>query len=264
MAIGVFDSGVGGLTVFSSLAKNFPKLDMYYLGDTARVPYGSRSKDTIIRYSLECAEYLISNFSIEALVVACNTASSYALDVLRHAYGIPVIGVVEPGAEKALSVSESGKIGVIGTRGTIRSGSYRAMLESKCKNDSLEIYEKACPLFVPLVEEMMIDNDIARLTVKNYLDSLTDSGIDTLILGCTHYPVLKNLIKDIYPAIKVVDSSEVILEYVKALPINFMEYGNRNIFVTDESPAFETLKNVLVGGTPIKLATLEPLPIKQY
>jgi glutamate racemase len=255
MAIGIFDSGVGGLTVFNSISSRFPKLDIYYLGDTARVPYGSRSQETIIGYSLECAGYLVSNFNVDSIVIACNTASSYAVEAIEKKFVLPVTGVVLPGAEQALKVSKTGRIGVIGTRATVRSGSYRKALELLADRP-LAIFEKACPLFVPIVEEMMADTQIAELTVKNYLNELAEKDIDTLILGCTHYPVLKPLISKLYPDFNIVDSAQVIIEHLEHCGINFEETGIRKLFVTDESPAFEQLKNELAGGAPTERISL--------
>jgi len=244
MSIGIFDSGIGGLTVFKEIAKEFPKADIYYLGDTARVPYGNKSKETIIRYSIECADFLVKNFDVDILIVACNTASSHALDTLKKYLQIPVIGVVIPGAEMAVKTTKNKKVGVIGTIATIRSNAYKEAIEKLDKD--IELYQKACPLFVPLVEEGMIDNQIAELVIKEYLQEIIDKGIDTLILGCTHYPLLKDTIKNIYPDISIVDSSQNIVSHIKNLKINTEENSIRHIYITDESPAFEKLKNLLV------------------
>jgi glutamate racemase len=257
MPIGVFDSGIGGLTVFKEIAASFPKVDLYYLGDTARVPYGNKSKTTIIRYSVECASYLYHNYNVDAIVIACNTASSYALDTLKEILPIPVIGVVQPGAESAVKVSKNKKIGVIGTSATIKSNSYLETLKNLDKD--LEIYQKACPLFVPLVEEGWIDNEVAKLTVKEYLDNLVKTGIDTLILGCTHYPLLKNTIKGLYPHLNIVDSSVAIVEHLKNIKLNIEETGKRKIFITDESHAFDKLKNMLVGDIKTEKIELSDL-----
>jgi len=244
MSIGIFDSGVGGLTVFKEINKEFPKANIYYLGDTARVPYGNKSKETIIRYSIECANYL-RNFNIDVLVIACNTASSHALNVLRDYLDIEVIGVIEPGVETALKYTKNKKIGVIGTQATIRSNSYKnKLLEA---DNTLEIYQKPCPLFVPLVEEGMIDNHIAEMVVKEYLDDLVAKGIDTLILGCTHYPLLKNTIQKLYPNITIVDSSKATAQYLKRYFSDFQEEGEKKVFITDESQNFIKLKNFLIG-----------------
>lgn len=257
MSIGIFDSGIGGLTVFKEVAEKFPKADIYYLGDTARVPYGNKSKETIIRYSIECATYLYHNFNIEVLIIACNTASSYALDTLKKILPIPVIGVVRPGAESALKFTKNKKVGVIGTVATIRSGSYEK--ELKELNPDLEIYQKPCPLFVPLVEEGWIDNEIAKLTVKEYLQDLIDKEIDTLILGCTHYPLLKNTIKNLYPHINIVDSSIAIVEHINRLNIELNGNGNRHILITDESHAFDNFKKMLIGNVKTEKIQLSDL-----
>jgi glutamate racemase len=243
MSIGIFDSGIGGLTVFREISKEFPQADIYYLGDTARVPYGNKSKETVIRYSIEAANYLRS-FGIDALIIACNTASSYALDLLRENLDIPVIGVVEPGVETALKYTKNRKVGVIGTSATIRSNSYRFLLEK----NSISVYQKACPLFVPLVEEGIVEGEIAELIVREYLDGLVEKGIDTLILGCTHYPLLKKTIKKLYPHLKIVDSSQAITDFLHRENLYFEGSGKRKIYITDESENFERFKNMLVGN----------------
>lgn len=254
LAIGIFDSGVGGLTVYQKIADHFPNLDIHYLGDTARVPYGSRSKETVINYSLQCAGFLIENFDIDTIVVACNTASSYAIDQIKEKYGVNVIGVVEPGAKLAIQTTSNNSIGVIGTRATVRSESYVTALKNIYNEITVE--QVACPLFVPIVEEMLVDTDIAKQVVKHYIDGLSATGIDTLILGCTHYPLLKETISKSYPNLKIVDSSEAIIECINKLNIDTNQNGVREIYLTDESPAFETLKNVLAGGLTSKKAIL--------
>ncbi len=249
MPIGIFDSGVGGLTVYSSIDRALPNSDIYYLGDTARVPYGNKSKETIVRYSLECASFLFENFKIDILVVACNTASSHAVDILKNYLSIPVIGVVEPGVEQALKVTKNGKIGVIGTYATIRSKSYKKNLLEK--NKDVEVYQKPCPLFVPLVEEGLLEHPVTFIMIEEYLQEIVDKGIDTLILGCTHYPLLKESIKRVYPHLEIVDSSEVIVEKLKELnPLK--EKGIRRVFVTDHSPAFIKLENLILSGVKVE------------
>lgn len=256
MAIGIFDSGVGGLTVYKTISEHFPELDIHYLDDTARVPYGSRSQETVINYSLQCAGFLVDNFDIDTIIVACNTASSYAIDHIRKKFKVNVIGVVEPGSYSALQVTENNKIGVIGTRATVRSGSYVKAL--KAIRSDVEITQTACPLFVPIVEEMLVDTDIADMVVRHYLDNMMTTGADTLILGCTHYPLLKNVIAKFYPDIKIVDSSEAIIDCINELKLNVNQHSKREIYLTDESPAFETLKNILAGGITAKKAVLKP------
>jgi glutamate racemase len=245
MNIGIFDSGIGGLTVFKEIDKNFPNANIYYIGDTARVPYGNKSEETIIRYSFELSEFLFKNFNVDVIVVACNTASSYAAEKLKDYYNIPVIDVILPGVLEALEKTKNNKIAVIGTQATIRSNSYEKKIKEL--NPAVEVYSKACPLFVPLVEEGKIEGKIPRLIIKDYLDSLLNEGIDTLILGCTHYPLLKKEISNIYPKLNIVDSSKKIQNLIKNLNIPLKKIkGERKILITDVSPSFATLKNLLV------------------
>lgn len=204
-AIGIFDSGIGGLTVAKAIGDALPGECLIYLGDTGRTPYGTKSEDVVRRYSRENAKFLVDK-GIKLLVVACNTASAVALTALRSELDIPVIGVIDPGAEAAAAASACGKIGIIGTDATIRSGAYTRAL--KARRDDLEIYTRACPLFVPLAEEGWIDNDVARGTAQLYLASLRNSGIDTLILGCTHYPLLRDTIAAVMGSgVRLIDSA---------------------------------------------------------
>lgn len=258
MSIGIFDSGVGGLTVFRAIADAFPLLNISYLGDTARVPYGNKSPETIIRYSLECGGFLSAEYGVDAVVIACNTASSHAVDALQQRLNLPVIGVVYPGAEHALDATKNGKIGVIGTHATIQSGSYLKAL-NQLASRQVEIFQAPCPLFVPLVEEGEIATDITRMIVQKYLEPLMEKGIDTLILGCTHYPVLRPVISALYPHLQVVDSTTVIIRHLEKLGITLKESGRREICITDESKAFDMLKLHLVGDVPAKKVTLPPL-----
>jgi len=186
--IGIFDSGVGGLTVLKEISKLISTENIVYLGDTARVPYGIRSAETVVKYSIECADFLFKK-QIKMLVVACNTSSSVSLHVLRERFPIPVIGVIEPGVRAALKVTKNGKIGIIGTEATVQSESYAKKIKSL--NPNIEVISIACPLFVPLVEDGILEGTIAELVVERYLKDMKNSGIDTLILGCTHYPLLK-------------------------------------------------------------------------
>ena len=188
--IGVFDSGIGGLTVLKELVAALPTEDFIYLGDTARLPYGTKSNEVIVRYSRENTEFLLAK-GIKMLVVACNTSSAVALDAIASETIVPVIGVIEPGARAAAKASRIGKIGVIGTEATIASGAYTRAIQRL--RPRAEIYTRACPLLVPLAEEGWTDNEIAERTVAHYLESLKQSGIDTLLLGCTHYPLLREL-----------------------------------------------------------------------
>lgn len=187
--IGVFDSGVGGLTVVREIMRQIPNESICYFGDTARVPYGNKSKETVTRFSRQIVRFL-QNHQVKTIVVACNTASAYALDELEKEIDIPIIGVVKPGAKTATEVTRNGKIGVIATEGTIGSGIYNKYIQ-ELKSD-VTIYGKACPLFVPLVEEGLWQDPVTDEIARRYLAELIDSGIDTLIMGCTHYPLIRS------------------------------------------------------------------------
>ena len=192
--IGVFDSGLGGLTVLKEIMKITPNENIVYFGDTARVPYGPRSKETIIKYTFQAIDFLISQ-NVKAIVIACNTATATALKEANEKYDIPIIGVIEAGARTAAYTSKNKTVGIIGTDGTIRSKAYNAEI---AKIDSqIKIIDKSCPLFVPIVEEGWANTDIASLTAKRYLNDLMQEGIDSLVLGCTHYPLLKKTIGEI-------------------------------------------------------------------
>lgn len=256
-SIGVFDSGVGGLTVVKEIRNILPEERIIYLGDTARVPYGSRSRETIIRYSRENARFLMEK-GIKLLVVACNTASSLALNELRQRMPVDVIGVVEPGAKKAISLTRIGRIGVIGTEATIRSGSYEKVLLGIDRK--LKIFSRACPLFVPLVEEGMIEHKITYSVAEHYLSGFKKYNIDVLILGCTHYPVLKKVIqKTVGENVKLVDSAEEVARVVKEqLEVNGIkkcdtaESGKRKeaqieYYVTDAPEKFKKLAKIFLN-----------------
>lgn len=240
-AIGIFDSGVGGLTVLQQVAYLLPKELLVYFGDTARYPYGSKSPEVVTRYSCENADFLMER-GLKMLIVACNTASAVALEPLRRRYPVPVIGVIEPGAQTAVQRSTNGRIGVIGTGTTIASGAYTQAL--RALDPAVEVYTRACPLFVPLVEEGWVDNDVTRATVSVYLNSLKHSGIDTLVLGCTHYPLLKGAIADFLgPEVCLVDSAEETAKVVRATLtaaglLRRKGSGSASFFVTDEPERF--------------------------
>ncbi len=192
--IGIFDSGVGGLTVAKEIMQQLPKEKLIYFGDTARVPYGSKSKETVTAYSRQIIKFLLSK-QVKAIVVACNTASALALDTVSKEVEVPMIGVVKPGAKVAVQTTKNGKIGVIGTEATIRSGLYPTLL--KAMNPKLEVYEQPCPLFVPLVEEMWLNDPVTKEIAKRYICGLQKQDIDTLVLGCTHYPLLRPILREI-------------------------------------------------------------------
>lgn len=204
--IGVFDSGIGGLTVVHELIRQLPHESIVYFGDTARVPYGPKSPDTVRRYSREIAAYLTEQ-GVKAIVVACNTATAHALGTLRSELTLPVVGVVEPGARAAVAATRTGRIGVIGTTGTIKSGAYERAICAL--SPTAQVVARACPLFVPLVEEGWVDHEATRLVAETYLEPLVKANVDTLVLGCTHYPLLKPLLRRVMgPDIRLIDSAE--------------------------------------------------------
>ncbi len=210
-AIGVFDSGVGGLTVVRELRQRFPHEEIHYLGDTARVPYGTKSPRTVERYALTCQEFLLEK-RVKLVMVACNTASANALPALQERAEVPVIGAVHPGALAALEATRSGHIAVLGTLGTVRSGAYEAAI---CERDpKASVVTRACPLFVPLAEEGWGETDIAKLTARRYLSELfqADGHVDTIVLGCTHYPLLRDVVAEVCEElcsapVRIVDSA---------------------------------------------------------
>jgi len=240
-SIGVFDSGIGGLTVLQRIIEALPKENTVYLGDTARAPYGTKSVETVLRYSLENTQFLVEK-DVKIVVVACNTSTAVALGRLRESFSIPIIGVIEPGVKKAIESTNNKKVGVIGTEATIQSGAYTRAL--KAADGAIEVYSRACPLFVPLIEEGWTDNEVVEMTVKAYLGSLKQSGIDTLILGCTHYPLLKKAIgKFMGSGVRLVDSAEETAKKVQsALNKGTLgkksSKGTHSFFVTDAPDRF--------------------------
>jgi glutamate racemase len=239
--IGVFDSGIGGLSVLKELVAAMAHEQFVYLGDTARLPYGTKTPEVILRYTRENTEFLLAK-GIKMLVVACNTSSAIALERIASETVVPVIGVIDPGARAAAKVSRSGKIGVIATEATIASGAYtRAIHKIRPK---AEIYTRACPLLVPLVEEGFLDNEIAEKTVMYYLESLKASGIDTLLLGCTHYPLLRATFHRVLgPRVKIVDSATAtaaaVRERLHAMGLaRHGARGGQSFFVTETPDRF--------------------------
>jgi glutamate racemase len=259
-AIGVFDSGVGGLTVLRELRRRVPEEPLVYLGDTARVPYGTKSALTVLRYAHEAARFLLDQ-QVKLLVVACNTASAVALDDLAERYQVPVIGVIEPGARRALEVTRNGRVGVVGTEGTIRSGAYeRALLSGR---SDVVVHTAACPLFVPLAEEGWACHEVARLAAREYLAPLLEAKIDTLVLGCTHYPLLKQTLQDVVgPDVQLVDSAQ---ETAKAVACRLDEYQLLHrrtpaqpprYFVTDIPDRFKRVGGAFLGEELQGVATV--------
>lgn len=264
--IGVFDSGIGGLTVLKEIIELLPNENTVYLGDTARVPYGTKSRETVIRYSLENSAFLVSK-GVKLIVAACNTASAYAINELRAAFDVPIIGVIEPGARAALTASSQGKIGVIGTEGTMGTHAYSKVI--KALKGTADVIEKACPLFVPLVEEGFIAEEATALIAEKYLEGLKNSEIDTLVLGCTHYPLLKEAIAAVMgKGVRLIDSAEATAGEVKRLleaeslkNNNEGKAGKHRFFVTDSPARFARVGRIFFGER-LPTPTLTNLTIK--
>lgn len=265
--IGVFDSGVGGLTVAREIMRQLPNENIVYFGDTARVPYGSKSKDNIIRYSRQIINFLMTK-GVKAIVIACNTASAQALDVVQKEYEVPIIGVVEPGARAALEVTESKKIGVIGTEGTVRSGMYEKVIQGI--QPDVSVTAKACPLFVPLVEEGFKDHHVTEEIIDYYLASMKETDIDALILGCTHYPLLRSKIMEyVGDKIKLVNPAyETAMDLKKLLQENDMEnpdvegeHGSYSFYVSDAADKFKQFANSIM---PYDIETTKQINIEEY
>jgi glutamate racemase len=250
--IGVFDSGVGGLTVLRELFRALPGESFLYVGDTARVPYGTKSAETVTRYATEIANHLIARHDIKMLVVACNTASSLALPVLKRIYRIPVVGMIDPCVRRAASLAKRDAIGVIGTAGTVRSGSYEQALRQAIPR--ARIKSIPCPLLVALAEEGWVDHPVTRAVVADYLAPLRDAPPDALILGCTHYPVLKGPIREFLgDGTALIDSAE---EAARVVDVLLSEGGIRNddrasgvrFLVTDDPERFARIGEAFFGA----------------
>jgi glutamate racemase len=249
-AIGIFDSGVGGLTVMQKLIQTLPHERFIYFGDTGRVPYGNKSAQTVLRYSIESTICLLQK-NIKFLVVACNTVDAMALSKLRLLFNIPIVGVIDPGAEKAVAVTRTQCIGVLGTKGTIHSGAYQAAIQKLAPQAT--IVPIACPLFVPLVEEHWIHHPVTHLIVQEYLKPLSDQNIDTLLLGCTHYPLLSSIIQQhVGSEVKLVDSaSNCAVRVAHLLQKNNLLasklQGQHQYFVSDDPKKFHAFGERIFG-----------------
>jgi glutamate racemase len=250
--IGVFDSGVGGLTVLRAVRERLPHEHAVYLGDTARVPYGSKSAEVVTRYSLRNAGFLLEQ-GIKLLVVACNTATAFALPELQHTLKIPVVGVVEPGAAAAAQRTQNGRVGVIGTAGTVSSGAYQRALARLAPQ--AQVTAQACPLFVPLAEEGWLTGEVPRRVAETYLAPLIQARVDTLVLGCTHYPLLKEVIADVMgPGAQLVDSAEATAEVVAQRLAELgaqgapESQGAARYFVTDSAERFAEVASRFLGA----------------
>jgi glutamate racemase len=258
--IGVFDSGLGGLTVFKALARLMPEESLVYFGDTAHVPYGSKSPEAIARFSTAVARFLARK-GIKLLVVACNTSSAWALPAIRRAVKVPVIGVIEPGARAALAVSAGRRIGIIGTEATVRSGAYPGAIRKRAK---ARTESAACPLFVPLVEEGWWRGAVVEAVARRYAGPLKKARVDTLILGCTHYPYLKPVLAKVMgPRVRLIDSAEETARETEAVLARLRlraakgRKGRRVFYASDAPERFARLGTRMLG-TPIKKVGLHP------
>ncbi|HSQ20623.1 MAG TPA: glutamate racemase [Blastocatellia bacterium] len=259
--IGVFDSGVGGLTVLRAIVRRLPNESLIYLGDTARIPYGVRSAETIERYALECARFVQSK-GVKAIVIACNTASALAADYLRSRCSVPVVGVIRPGSRRAIEQTRTGHIGVIATEATVASGAYeRAMLAIR---SGLEVTSRACPLFVPLAEEGWLNHPVTFQVAEEYLAELRQSRVDTVVLGCTHYPILRPVIeRTLGDQISYVDSGEAVAERLaQMLEEQGLVCGSggtrtEEFYVTDSAARFRRVAQLFLGRPLETVETVE-------
>lgn len=248
--IGIFDSGVGGLTVYRAVKKLLPNEKIIYLGDTARIPYGTRSPSTVKRYAHQDAAFLIK-YSVKMLVIACNTISSVAIESLKVAFSVPILGVIEPGAKRAASITRNGRVGVIATEATVESDAYKIAIKA-CQPE-IDVFSQACPLFVPLAEEGWSSHHVTKLVAQEYLKPLIDQKIDTLVLGCTHYPILRNIIQEIVGKnVTLLDSGECVaaevvdlLQQQKAFASS--KNGDDLFYVTDSGKRFRRTAELFLG-----------------
>lgn len=267
LSIGMFDSGIGGLTVLKEVKKLLPSEHIIYLGDSARVPYGSKSVQTVTRYALESAIFLLTR-GVKVLVIACNTSSALALHILKRRLPIPVLGVIDPGARQAASSTKKKKVGVVGTKATIRSGAYEKAI--KKHDPTIEVLSKPCPLFVPIVEEGLENDDVAFLMAEKYLKEFKNSGIDTLVMGCTHYPVMEHVIKKVMgKGVSIVHTGRETAKDVKeALEtkgiINDRGRGGCEYFVTDSPDALKEIGGRFLGEEITKVKLLKSLDYKDF
>jgi glutamate racemase len=270
LPIGIFDSGVGGLTVYRALHERLPNERFVYLGDTARVPYGTKSLATVERYAVENSRFLEAH-GIKLLVVACNTASALALPAIRRAVGVEVVGVIEPGSREAVDVARGKRIGVIATEATVQSRAYSRTIA--IMDSAAEVIERACPLFVSLAEEGWADTDVARAVAREYLEDLNTRPISALVLGCTHYPILRNVITETLGSnVQLIDSGEATAVVVESiLKISGLShddssdsYRERHLcddldhfYVTDAAQRFAKVAERFLGSAPSILEAVE-------
>lgn len=269
--IGIFDSGVGGLTVLSEIAKRLPSENLIYFGDTARNPYGPKSRDTIVQYARQISHFLLQR-DVKMIIVACNTATALSLDVLQNELNVPVLGVIDPAVNALSGYFQSGynRVGIIGTRSTIRSRMYEIKINEVYGNNGLvQIYQKACPLFVSLVEEGWADKNISRLVAHEYLDELVREEVEILILGCTHYPLLKNMLGQEFPGFIMIDGAiETAKEVEQYLLDKKMQRksgkGRVEIYITDVTDYFQTLEKLFYGGEIASVRDVKLDQLRQF
>ncbi len=269
MAIGIFDSGIGGLTVLREIKSLLPRAHLIYLGDTARVPYGIRSSNTVTVYAMESARFL-SERGIDMLVVACNTSSAVAMDALSDGFDVPVLGVIHPGAKAAVQTTKGGRVGVLGTPATISSNAYLKAIRQI--DSGVSVAGMPCPLFVPLVEEGWLENEVARLTAREYLYRLyhADPDIDTIVLGCTHYPLLKPVLNKVSAGVfegpvtlvdSALETARMVREMVEEKNIHTDEDGDVEYFVTDFPERFRNVGSMFLGED---IEQAEQVALPQY
>jgi len=268
-AIGVFDSGLGGISVIRSLINLLPHEHLIYFGDTARVPYGSKSEDTVVRFSHQISSFLLEQ-KVKMIVVACNTASSVALESLQEKFDIPVVGVIEPGARAAVKRAPGKYIGVIGTASTIRSGAYRSAIRTL--DSEIQVKDQSCPLLVPLVEEDWPHDSVVDQVLQSYLKAFVTDKPDSLILGCTHYPYLKSVIQEVVgPEVQLVDSGEETADEVKRVLLDLGllnsttgDPGKHMFFVSDYPQKFEETASRFLGRPLENLFKVELEVLESY
>lgn len=253
-SIGVFDSGLGGLTVFKEIMKRLPNENLIYFGDTGRVPYGTRSHDTIVKYTRSDIRFLMG-FDVKTIVIACGTASSAALPSIRSEFDIPIVGVVEATVSEAARRTKNGKIGIIATPGTIKSGAYERLIKEH--DSKLRTFTRACPLFVPLVENGHFDTPVTRLVAEEYLGEIRAAGVDTLILGCTHYPLIKRVIAEYMgDGVELIEPGVEVSKHLgekfsagskDAAPERPRGRGSYSYYVSDSVDSFEELGGIFLG-----------------
>ena len=265
LPVGVFDSGVGGLTVAKEIMRQLPKEKIIYFGDTARVPYGNKSRETVIAYSRQIVEFLLGK-GVKAIVVACNTASAFALETIRKDVPVPIVGVVKPGARTASKTTRNGRIGIIGTEGTINSGLYAEYLNEL--DPGISVFGKACPLFVPLAEEGWLDDPVTVDVIRRYITPMLEKDIDTLVLGCTHYPLLADAIGRVAgDRVSLVNPArETALELARILTEKKLlnesgEQPHHEFYVSDGAEKFRSFANTIL---PCEIIETRDVNIKVF